>query len=148
MVIKREYPDSPVVAGAALIHDKGRLLLVKRKNEPSRGLWSAPGGVAELGERIEDAVKREAKEETGMEIQVDRLLTVIDHIIKDNNGRIRFHYIIIYFLAHPAGGALKASSDAESAKWIPLDDVKNLPASRTFMSLIEDAMRKRWLTRS
>jgi len=147
-VIKREYPDAPVVAVAALILDKGRLLLVRRKNEPSQGLWSAPGGVVELGERTEDAVRREVEEETGMRIEIDRLLRVIDHIIKDRDGHVMFHYTIIYYVAHPGGGTLGASTDAEDAQWIPLDEVKNLPASRTFMSLIEDAKTKRWLNRS
>lgn len=146
--IRREYPDTPIVAVAALILDKGRLLLVKRKNEPSQGLWSAPGGVVELGERMEDAVKREAKEETGMRIEIERMLTVLDHILKDKNRRVRFHYTIIYYVAHPVGGMLKASTDAEDVKWIPLDETMNLPASKTFTSLIEDAKRKGWLRKS
>nr|MDO8100649.1 NUDIX hydrolase [Candidatus Njordarchaeota archaeon] len=148
MVIKREYPNAPVVAVAALILDKGRLLLVRRKNEPSQGLWSAPGGLVELNERTKDAVRREVEEETGIRVEVDRLLTVADHIIKNKDGHAKFHYIIIYYLAHPAGGTLRASTDAEDARWIPLDEVKNLPASRTFISLIEGAKRKRWLRES
>ena len=147
-VVKREHPDAPIVAAAALIHDEGRLLLVKRKNEPSKGLWSAPGGVVELGERIEDAVKREAREETGMEIEVDRLLTVIDQIIKDKDGSVRFHYVIVYYSGCPAGGTLKASTDAEDTRWIPLGEVKSLPTSKAFMSLIEDAKRKGWFEKT
>jgi ADP-ribose pyrophosphatase YjhB (NUDIX family) len=145
--IRREYPDAPVVAVAALILDKGRLLLVKRKNEPSRGLWSAPGGVVELAENVEDAVKREVNEETGLRVEVDRILTVLNHIIKNKDDRVRFHYVIIYFLARALGGRLMASTDAQEVKWIPLDEVENLPASEAFRGFVEDAKRRGWLNK-
>jgi 8-oxo-dGTP diphosphatase len=143
--IKREYPDAPLVAVGALIIDQDKILLVKRKNEPGQGLWSIPGGVVELGERVEDAVKREVKEETGMTIKVERLLTTIDRIVKDREGRVQFHYVIIDYLACTSKGTLRASTDAEEAKWIHLDDVKNLPATSVLVSLIDEAKRKGWL---
>jgi 8-oxo-dGTP diphosphatase len=143
--IKREYPDAPLVAVGALIIDQDKILLVKRKNEPGQGLWSIPGGVVELGERVEDAVKREVKEETGMTIKVERLLTTIDRIIKDSEGRVRFHYVIIDYLARPSEGTLGASTDAEDAKWIHLDNAKNFPATNLLVNLIDEAKRKGWL---
>jgi 8-oxo-dGTP diphosphatase len=146
-MIRREYPNAPVVTVAALIHDKGRLLLVKRKNEPSQGLWSAPGGVVELAEKVEDAVKREVDEETGLRIEVDRILTVLNYIIKDKNDRVRFHYVVIYFLARALGGKPKASTDAEDVRWIPLDEVGSLPAPEVFKGLIGDARRSGWFNK-
>jgi ADP-ribose pyrophosphatase YjhB (NUDIX family) len=118
---------------------------VKRRNEPEKGLWSIPGGMVELGERVEDAVKREVQEETGMRIEVDRLLTTINRIIRDKDGRIQFHYVIIDYLCHLRFGTLKASTDAEDARWIPLDQVKNFPATNLLVSLIDEAKRKGWL---
>jgi 8-oxo-dGTP diphosphatase len=147
MTIKREYPSAPVVAVAALILDKGRLLLIRRKNEPSKGLWSAPGGVVELAEKVEDAVKREVNEETGLRIEVERILTVLNHIIKDKEDHVRFHYVIIYFLVRALEGKPVASTDAEDVRWIRIDEIKNLPASEAFKGLIEDAKRRGWLNK-
>ncbi len=115
------------------------------KNEPGQELWSIPSGVAELNERVEGAVKKEAKEETGMTIKVERLLTTIDRIIKDGEGRVRFHYVIIDNLARPFKGTLGASTNAEEAKWIRLDDIRNLLATTILVSLIDEAKRRCWL---
>lgn len=134
----REYPDKPMVGVGALIRKDGRILLVKRRFEPGKGLWSIPGGLVELGEPVEEAVKREVKEETGIEIELDGLLDVIDNIIRDEDGKIRFHYILIDYLAHPTGGALNHSSrEVIDLRWVKIDELHRYETTKTLRRLLK-----------
>jgi len=135
--LSREYPSLPVLAVAAIIVDNGEILLVKRANEPARGKWSPPGGVVELGESLVDAVKREVREECGLEVQVDRLLDVVEVVRRDSKGRIRFHYVILDYLAHPTGGELRPGEDASEVRWIPLRELGNYEITHSLRELVE-----------
>jgi len=133
----REYPSLPVLAVAAIIVDNGEILLVKRANEPARGKWSPPGGVVELGESLVDAVKREVREECGLEIEVDGLLDVVEVVRRDSKGRIRFHYVILDYLARPTGGELRPGEDASEVRWIPLRELENYEITQSLRKLVE-----------
>lgn len=134
----REYPRAPLVGvGAVVIRDGEEVLLVKRKYEPGKGLWSIPGGLVELGERLRDAVRREILEETGMEVEVEELLDVIDNIVRDEDGRVRFHYVLVDFLAKPLEGSPRASGDAEEARWFKREELKPGELTRTAARLLE-----------
>ena len=99
----REYPEHPLVGvGAVAVHND-KVLLVKRGHPPGVGLWSIPGGLVELGEKIEDAVKREFQEETGLICEVRDLIQVSQVIIRDDHGRIKWHYIILDYLVSVCG---------------------------------------------
>lgn len=124
--MKREYPQAPMVAVGAVIVDGGRIVLVQRDREPSRGLWTFPGGAVELGESVQDAVQREALEETGLVVEVGEVATAIDHIVRDEGGAVVYHYVIVDYLARPIGGALRAGSDVRAACWATLADVQAL----------------------
>ena len=89
--MRREYPEAPIPGVAAVVLDDG-VLLVRRGREPARGRWGLPGGVVELGERAEEAVVREVLEETGIEVEPLKLVAVYDSIVRDEEGRVRFHY--------------------------------------------------------
>ena len=132
----REYPIRPVVAVGAVILSDDKILLVKRKNPPGQGLWTIPGGVVELGETLKDALKREVREETGLEIEVIKPIEIVDEIVRDENEKIRFHYVIIDFLAKPAGGELRASSDVLDAKWIKFGEIENYKISKTLKRIL------------
>ena len=88
--MSKKFPNRPFVGVGVLIKAGDYILLVKRSNEPNKGLWSIPGGMVELGEEVREATKREAKEETGLDIKVDSLLDVVDNIILDENGKIHY----------------------------------------------------------
>jgi len=133
----REYPSLPVLAVAAIIVDNGEILLVKRANEPARGKWSPPGGVVELGESLVDAVRREVREECGLEIEVDGLLDVVEVVRRDSENRIRFHYVILDYLAHPTGGELRPGEDASEVRWIPLRELENYEITQSLRKLVE-----------
>jgi 8-oxo-dGTP diphosphatase len=124
--MKREYPEFPIVGVGAVIHDGGRILLVRRAKEPSRGLWTFPGGAVELGEPVKLAVRREVREETGLEIEVERVLLVIDRIDRDEEDRVRYHYIIVDYLARAVGGSLQAGDDVDGVLWASLADLDGL----------------------
>ena len=121
MKMKRKYPERPLVGVGAIIVEGNRILLVKRASEPNKGMWSVPGGLVRAGEKLEEALKREVKEETGLEIEVGDLGFVSEEIIRKDD--LKYHYVIIDFLAEVKGGELKAGSDAEDAKWVKLDEV-------------------------
>ena len=112
------------------------VLLVRRGQEPSKGLWSVPGGLVELGETIEDAARREMAEETGISIKIVRLLDVADNIVRDGQGKIRFHYVLIDFLAHPLTSSVKAQSDASKARWVKFNELTDYPLTKGATKLI------------
>ncbi len=118
----REFPERPLVGVGAVIVEGDRILLVKRAYEPNKGFWSIPGGLVRLGESLEAALKREVEEEAGVKIKVEDVVFVGEEIFKESNG-IRYHYIIIDFLAKITGGRLKPGSDAEAVRWFRFDEV-------------------------
>ena len=89
-----------------MVFDGNRILLVRRGNEPSYGRWGLPGGVVELGETVEEAIMREVEEETRIRASPIRLITTFDSIIRDDEDRIRFHYVLCEFLCEYIGGEL------------------------------------------
>ncbi len=132
----------PTPAVSAIIIEDGSVLLIKRAFEPARGKWSAPGGSVEFGETLVDAVKRETLEETGLEIEVSGLAGVSDVIVSGNgSGKITHHYVLISFFAKVVGGELKASSDAEDARWVALSDIRNWDVTKTLINrLVENGL--------
>ena len=100
----------------------GKLLLIKRAAEPSKGKWSVPGGSVEWGEPLVEALKREVREETGLEIEVEKLAGVFDLLIQGEDG-IHYHYVIIDYFAHPTGGTLAPGDDAAEARWVPIEEL-------------------------
>ncbi|MEM3956177.1 MAG: NUDIX hydrolase [Candidatus Bathyarchaeia archaeon] len=130
---KRVYPETPLVGVGAVVCADGKILLIRRANEPGKGLWSIPGGLVEVGERIVDAVKREVEEETGIKVEVGRLIDVVENIIFDGDGRVKFHYILIDFEAKPVSEKLeiKPSPEVLEARWFTPEEIKNLPMTQT-----------------
>jgi 8-oxo-dGTP diphosphatase len=116
--MKRDYPERPIIGvGAVIVHD-GRALLVRRNTEPSRGEWSVPGGMLELGEKLREGVCREAFEETGLEVEPGDVLDVFDSIFADDQGRTQYHYVLIDYLCEVLGGEANAGSDVSEVRWV------------------------------
>jgi ADP-ribose pyrophosphatase YjhB (NUDIX family) len=125
----REYPDAPRVGVGAVVLDGDHVLLVRRGQAPSQGKWSLPGGLIDLGERLDDAVVREVEEECGLSIKVLGLCGVIDRIIPGEPVEaggpptVRYHWVIIDYVATVTGGILQAGSDAAEARWVPVTEL-------------------------
>ncbi|HPQ59990.1 MAG TPA: NUDIX hydrolase [Syntrophales bacterium] len=126
---KREYPDYPRVGVGAIVIEKERVLLVRRGIPPSLGLWAIPGGSVEIGETLKEAAEREILEETGVRVEADRPVYSFDFIERDENGEIRFHYVIVDLMARYAGGEVRAADDAADAKWLTWKEIESLPVS-------------------
>ena len=124
--LRREYPSQPVVGVGVVVVNCGSLLLVRRGAEPALGKWSFPGGAVELGEAVRDAAVREAREECGLDVELvgDRPMDVYDILKVDEGGRLRYHYVLLEFLARPKEGVLKPTSDVTDARWVPLEEVE------------------------
>jgi len=107
----------------ALIFRRGRVLLVERGREPLKGYWSLPGGVLETGETLEAGLRREVREETGLEVKVSRLFEVFERIMPDEKGRSEYHYVLLDYLCRANSGALAAGDDVSRVEWV---DERNL----------------------
>jgi 8-oxo-dGTP diphosphatase len=138
--MSREYPDYPRVGVGAVVLDKGRVLLVRRGGNPSPGKWSLPGGLVELGETAVEAVQRELREECSIDIDVVDVAGVIDRVVRDAAGRIRYHYVLVDYLAFTASDAICAGTDAAEAQWVELDRVGELDVTEGLMAMIERAV--------
>jgi 8-oxo-dGTP diphosphatase len=140
--MSREYPQSPIPAVGVLIRRGDAILLARRSNEPGKGLWSIPGGIIEIGEKSREAAVREVKEETGLTVEIDSVLEVVDNIVRDDSGRIRFHYVIIEYLARSESGEPQAASDVSEARWVPIGELKSYPLTKSLKLLLT---RLKWL---
>lgn len=117
MTDTRQYPDRPIVGVGAVIVVDGKVVLIKRKYEPLKGQWSLPGGMVEIGETLESALTREMLEETGLRVDVGPVIEVFDRIMRDEDRRVRFHFVLIDYLCWPVDGLLRAGSDVDEAVW-------------------------------
>jgi 8-oxo-dGTP diphosphatase len=143
--VKRLYPDQPVVGIGAVVIQDGKIALIKRGNEPSKGKWTIPGGLVELGESLEAAVIRETKEEVCLDVENPTLIGVVDNVDLDEQGKVKYHYVIIDYLVHVKSGVIQAASDAEELRWVPFDEVEsyNLTASfRLFFRQNKEKLEK------
>jgi ADP-ribose pyrophosphatase YjhB (NUDIX family) len=139
VTVTREYPDAPRVGvGAVVLHD-GRVLLVRRGGQPSLGKWTLPGGLVELGETTAEAVRRELSEECGIDIAVLGLAGVVDRVVRDADGRVRYHYVIVDYLAATDTDAVTVGSDAAEAQWVPIDRVSELDVTDGLLDMIQRA---------
>jgi 8-oxo-dGTP diphosphatase len=135
--LKRLYPNQPIIGVGAVIICKGKILLEKRKGEPGRGKWSVPGGLVELGESAEQTVMREVKEETNLEVEQPKLIDVVNNITLDENGRTKYHFVIVDYFVKLKGGKLKAADDAAELKWVRFSEVENYDLTRSFREFFQ-----------
>jgi 8-oxo-dGTP diphosphatase len=135
----RMYPDRPIVGVGAVVLDGDRVLLVKRAHEPLKGHWSVPGGAVDVGELLQDAVAREVREETSLEVRVGPVVEVLERIRRDSDGRVEFHYVLVDYLCTPVGGMLTAASDAEAAHWVAMNDLDRYGVAEKTAEVIRKA---------
>ena len=136
----REYPDYPRVGVGAIVLHEGRVLLVKRGRAPGLGLWSVPGGLVDLGETTVEAARREVEEECGLKVQIAGLVGVLDRVTRDADGRVRYHWVLIDYLAIlESNDTITAGSDAAEVRWVTIDDVEKLPITDGLVDMIRRA---------
>lgn len=124
--------DSTVRCVGGIVYDElGRLLLIRRANEPGRGLWSVPGGRVEPGETDEDAVIREMREETGLDVMPS---TLVGHVRRGS-------YDIHDYACSITGGTLRAGDDADAARWIDAETMIELDKGGQLAELLFITLR-------
>ena len=131
-MLNRLYPEQPLVGIGAIIICNGKILLEKRKGEPGRDKWTVPGGLVELGESAEQTVMREVKEETNLEVEQPELVDVVNSVTTDENGKIKYHFVIVDYFVKLKGGTLKVADDAAELRWVEFSEVEKYDLTRSF----------------
>ena len=136
---KREYPDRPYVGVGVIVFRDQEVLLVKRNKEPNKGQWSIPGGKQMIGETASEAAQRELLEETG--VNVDRLLLVdvVDAIIPDVEGKIKFHYTLVDYMGQWQSGESRPGDDAKEVRWVCLNELSSYSLLEKTLNIIQKA---------
>lgn len=125
---------------------RGReVLLVERGKAPARGLWGLPGGAVEVGETIEEAVAREVLEETNVVVKPLELLTVFNSINRDDDGKVRTHFILFEYLCEYVSGEVIAGDDAPDARWVSIDDLDSVNLMKFTKDYIVKTLTQRGL---
>ena len=138
----RSYPARPILGVGGLILDGDSILLVQRGKEPLRGYWSLPGGAVETGERLADALRREVREETGLEVEILQLFEVFERILPDDAGTARHHYVLIDYLCRVTAGEARPGDDAIDVRWISRVDLDRYEITPGTLAVIEKAFRE------
>ena len=126
----------PIVGVGAVIFDGASVLLAQRGQEPGKGTWTLPGGAVELGEKVVEALKREIREEIGIDIEVGGLVRVLDRIVRDEEKRIRYHYVIVDYWGWKASGEPKPGSDTSDICFVPLKEIREKDIHREVLETI------------
>jgi ADP-ribose pyrophosphatase YjhB (NUDIX family) len=116
--------------------------LVERGHEPLKDWWSLPGGVVETGEFLEAALRREVREETGLEVEIVCLLEVFERIMHDAAGAAEYHYVLMDYLCRPAGGELCAADDASRVAWVTAAELGDLKITEGTPAVITKAFHR------
>ena len=142
MTAGRAYPDRRIVGvGAVVLAEGGRIVLVRRRYEPLAGEWSLPGGVVEVGETLEAAVAREVLEETGLDVRVGPVVDVFDRITFDADRRVHYHFVLVDYLCHAAGGTLGSGSDASDVALVEPASLEQFRLTGKAVDVIARALR-------
>ena len=126
---RREYPERPLVGVGGLIHRDGSILLIRRRFEPNKGRWSLPGGLVEIGEDPAEAARREVMEELGLEVAIEGLFQVANEVVRDEAGRVKYHFVLVDYLMKPLGDRVTLNEESEEYRWFPPGEVEGLDAS-------------------
>ena len=135
----REYPSRPIVGVGGVAFVGGRVLLIKRRFEPLAGRWSLPGGALEVGETLAEGLAREMNEETGLDVDVGPVVEVFDRITRDDDGRARFHYVLVDFLCTVRAGTPVAGSDVAEVALAEPGDLARYGLTAKTLEVIERA---------
>ena len=139
----RRYPDRPFLGIGALIFDGDSILLAERGHEPLKGWWSLPGGILETGETLLNGIRREVREETGLEVEPEAIFEIFERIMPDAEGRTEYHYVLIDYTCRVVGGALEAGSDVSHAVWAREEDLVAYQITEGTLAVVQRAFKAR-----
>jgi 8-oxo-dGTP diphosphatase len=139
--ISRRYPDRPLLGVGALVFrlegEEMQILLVERGKEPLKGFWSLPGGLLEVGEKLEDGLRRELREETGIEVGPLSMFEIFERIMPDAEGRTEYHYVLIDYVCRVSGGTLQAASDVSAVAWVSRERLSQFRITEGTLAVVQ-----------
>ena len=138
----RRYPSVPRIGVGVLVLHGSEVLLVKRGQEPAKGEWSVPGGLVELGESVKEAAHREVREECNIHINLIKQIELFEFIEKDEKKSIKYHYVILDFLAEYVDGEPYASSDVSDTQWVQVSDLDRMDCNASIKKLVQKAFKQ------
>jgi 8-oxo-dGTP diphosphatase len=138
---RREYPERPMVGVGGVIIARDHVLLIRRGSAPLKGEWSIPGGMLEIGETIVQGVQREMLEETALEVKVLDLIEVFERISIEEDGRAKYHFVILDYLCDLVRGAPRAGSDVTDVAWAAEADLAQFSLTPTATRIIQKAFK-------
>jgi len=133
----------PVLAASGLVVHAGNVLLVRRAYPPYEGKWALPGGAVEFWERLEEAVKREVLEETGVEVKPLKVHGIYE-IMVEEKGR-KYHFVVLCFLCDYLRGEPKPGTDASEVKWFGLGEVLSAELTPSTAKAIKELLNRNGL---
>jgi 8-oxo-dGTP diphosphatase len=139
--MRNEFPVQPILGVGAVIVKDGRALIVKRANNPYKGHWSIPGGRVELGETLADAVYREMREETGLEVRIGPVIEIFERVERELD-RVRYHFVIVDYVCTCIGGALCAGDDAEEVAWVTAEELPRFGVADSAAAVIRKGLAR------
>ena len=139
MADARSYPQRPFLAVSAAIMRDGKVLAVRRARQPALNLYTMPGGVVEIGETLTDAVKREVREETALEIEPVALAGHREAILRDREGRVERNFIILCFAARWLSGEPALNEELDDARWLTLAELSGLRTTEGLSEIVASA---------
>jgi 8-oxo-dGTP diphosphatase len=132
-----EFPSVPRAAVGVVVIDGDKVLLIKRARPPRAGRWALPGGGVNLGETLQEAAEREVAEETGVTVRARRPIHSFDIITRDDDGHVRFHYVIVDLVADYIGGEPRPGDDVSDAGWFKRGVISAMDLDSDTLALLQ-----------
>jgi ADP-ribose pyrophosphatase YjhB (NUDIX family) len=139
MADARTYPQRPFLAVSAAIMRNGKVLAVRRARKPALNLYTMPGGVVEAGETLHEAVKREVREETALDIEPVALAGHREAIQRDAQGKVERHFIIMCFAARWLSGDVVLNEELDDALWLTMPELAGLHTTEGLGEIVATA---------
>jgi ADP-ribose pyrophosphatase YjhB (NUDIX family) len=142
MTDSRSYPDRPILAASAAVIRDGRVLIVRRARNPANGVYTLPGGVVEAGETLIEAVTREVREETSLQIAPVALAGFRDMIMRDGDNRVSRHFVILSFAARWVTGEVRLNEELDDARWLLPAEIAGLKTTEGLAEIVAAAFER------
>jgi ADP-ribose pyrophosphatase YjhB (NUDIX family) len=138
----RAYPARPILAVSAAIIRDGKVLIVQRARGPALGVWTMPGGVVEGGETLHQALIREIEEETALAVEPVVLAGHREVVVRDANGRVERHFVIMCFATRWLGGEPKLNDELSEARWIQPSELGQFKTTDGLAAIVAAAFER------
>lgn len=142
MTDPRAYPNRPILAVSAAIIRDGRVFIARRARGPALGVWTMPGGMVEAGETLAEALKRELEEETSMQIEPVALAGHREVVVRDSDGKVSRHFVILCFASRWTGGETKLNDELDEFRWIRPSELSELKTTDGLAEIVAAAFER------